>query len=57
MESEIENRMREIVAEEIEKLSLKVTVTSDGYGSTYYVSAYLKYKGATISESDDSFMR
>lgn len=50
-----EERVREIIAEEIAKLSIKVTVNTDGYGSTFYVDAYLSYEGVYVSDSSTSF--
>jgi hypothetical protein len=47
-----EERVREIVAEEIGKLSLTLNIEPDGYGSCHYVSAYLRYDGGILSESN-----
>jgi hypothetical protein len=49
-----EERIREIIADEIGKISLSVNVSSNGYGDTFYVDARLDYHG-TISESHAAF--
>jgi hypothetical protein len=51
----LESRVREIVKEEIAKLTIAIQASCNGYGDTIYVSAALSHDGSRISDSDTAF--